>query len=319
MRISTSGIAFALAVAVLAAAGPATRAQEPPPTPPPAEGTRVLVWRGCDISKLAFMEPCAAAYEKETGIRFQISAGGAALGIEAAATGAAHLGGTCRALVPGREEGRDLRFVIAAWDALAVVVHPENPLADLSRDQLVAVLKQRIASWKDLGGADERIVVIGRKGDMSGVGVMTRRMILGADEAEFGPTAVLLNSTGPVEKMVEARRDAIAVTGASSARHRKLKLVAVDGVAPTAENIASGRYPYFRPLYLAYRTDAVPEAKRFLEWLLGERGQAVVEASGTVGLRQGAGLVELYKYYDDTSVIDNFRGLCEAARRGPGR
>ncbi len=94
-----------------------------------------LVWRGCGISKTAFMEACAEEYAKETGIEIQLSGGGATLGIEAAGTGGADLGGTCRA--PQKERGEErpgLKLAVVAWDALVAIVHPSNPVESISAD-----------------------------------------------------------------------------------------------------------------------------------------------------------------------------------------
>ncbi len=280
------------------------------------DGAKILIWRGCGVSKTAFMGPCAVAYEKATGVKVRLSGGGATLGIEAVADGGADLGGTCRGLLKSRHEDQlHVKLAIVAWDALVAVVHPRNPVNDITQKQLRAVLEQRVTNWKEIGGKVEPIIVVGRRGKSSGVGYSTRLLILGDTNAHYGPTVVRLNSSGPVEKLVERQPRAIAVTGVSSARKRKLKILSIDGRAPTVENIASGAYPYFRPLYIAYKPDKDPAAARFVAWLLSKPGQAEVEAQGTVTLRQGARLMARFAHFDAKPQIVNYQALVKKAAR----
>ncbi len=273
-----------------------------------------LVWRGCSVAKIAFMERCAEAYTKATGIPISLSGGGATLGIEAAASGGADLGGTCRACLSRLNEDQlDVRLAIVAWDALVVIVHPDNPVQNISRDQLRLILEQEITNWKVLGGRDEPIVVVARRDKTSGVDYSMRVMILGDPDFAFGRNAVLLNSSAPVEELVERQPRAVAVTGVSSANKRLLKVLAIDGHAPTVENIASGAYPYFRPLYLAYKPSNKAAAK-FVEWLLSPAGQQVVAEEGTVTLEQGARLAGMYAHFEGVSQIVNHAMLVEKAR-----
>ena len=274
---------------------------------------RVITWRGCGISKKAFMAHAAEVYEQRTGVRVELSGGGAALGIQAAGEGAADFGGTCRrCLTDGPEGELELVLTQVAWDALAVVVHPSNPVDGLTRDQLVRVLRGEVTNWSELGGEDRPLLVVARKGKSSGVGYMVRVQMLGDPDFDFGKRTLRLESSGPVEKLVEKSAGAIAITGVSSARLRELKLLELDGGAPTAEDIATGTYPYYRPLYLAHAPELDPEQARFRSWILGEEGQAAVAEEGTVTLAQGVALTGTFAHYGDTSLVTNHAELMEA-------
>jgi phosphate transport system substrate-binding protein len=269
-----------------------------------------LKWRGCGISKVAFMEVCAEQYAKETGVEIQLSGGGATLGIEAAGPGGAHLGGTCRAPQASLNEERPgMKLAVVAWDALVAVVHPSNEVENITTDQLKQVLQQKITNWKELGGPDARIFVVARRGKISGVGHSTRLLIMGNPDADYGETVVRLNSSGPVEKFVEKTPGAIAITGISSAKRRELKLLKIDGHAPTVKGIASGAYPYYRPLYVAFKSGLDSRTDEFVEWLLSDRGQGIIEEQGTVTLAQGALLARRYEYFGNTSLIVNFEAI----------
>ncbi len=284
-----------------------------------ASSTPQLVWRGCGVSKKAFMEKCAVEYERQTGVKIKLSGGGAQLGIETAAAGGADLGGTCRACLSKlKEDELGIKLAVVAWDALTVIVHADNPVEDISREQLRDVLQQKLTNWKQLGGNDEEIIVTVRRGKTSGVGYSVRALILEDPEADFGATAVRLNSSGPLEQLVEKQHRAIGVTGISSARKRDVKTLSIDGQLPEPDKIAAGDYPYYRPLYIAYRPGINDQAQRFVDWLLSDAGQAVIEEQNTVTLRQGAELTRSYRHFGDISQISNYESLLEMATGAKG-
>jgi len=277
---------------------------------PQSEPPAPITWRGCGITKKAFMGVCAKAYEKETGQKIIISGGGAALGIRAAAGGSADLGGTCRHHMPGRfDSERGVKTAIIAWDALVAVTHPSNPVSNLSKQQLVDILHGQITNWREVGGENQPIIVGGRKGNESGVGVMMRALILEDANFEFPRKSILLRSSGPLEKFLEKTPGSVAITGISSAKKRNLKVISIDHINPSLSNISSGKYPYYRPLYMAYKQDAATRIHRFIDWIQSAKGQAVVASQGTVTLELGLPLMTKYKHWDDTSDITNFEPL----------
>ncbi len=260
-----------------------------------------LSWTGCGITKLAFMAELAKAYEAKTGIAVKLSGGGATKGIRAVAAGTADIGGTCRHWLKGvggsinpEEQGAEL--VQVAWDALAVVTHPSNPVDSISTVNLKKVYDGKITNWSQLGGPDKRIALVVREGKTSGVGYMFRELVFDNPAYEFKALALKEKSTGPLEKRVEKTPGALAMDGISSARKREVKVLSIDGVAPTKDEIASGKYPLFRPLYLTVaKNGASPEAKRFIEFARSPEGQAIIAAQGTVNLKEGAPLKALWQ------------------------
>lgn len=283
------------------------------PQQDPTEPT--LSWRGCGITKKAFMERCAKVYAEEAGVQIRLTGGGATLDIEAAGQGGADFGGTCRACLTSRNEDKmALDLTVVAWDALGVVVHPDNPLESITPKQLKAVLQQQITDWSELGGEAGRIITIARKGKTSGVGYMTRKLIFGDADADYGKHVIRLQSSGPVEELLEETVNGIAVTGISSAKLRKLKVLKVGGVEPTMKNIAVGKYPYFRPLYLAHPKQLNGEQKQFLDWLLGANGQQVVHDQGTVNLSNGYLLALKYMHWSNSVRVTNKDSLIRKAK-----
>lgn len=267
-----------------------------------------LTWRGCGITKKAFMAEAVAAYRKKTGKIISVSGGGATLGIRTTAAGKADIGGSCRPAKPDISDlEKGVRMTLVGWDALVVMVHPNNPVNSLSVDQLYKIMTGEIRNWSEVGSNNEQILVVVRVGKMSGVGYMGRKMLFDDPRANFYRRAINLKSSGPVEKKVEKRENAIGISGISSASRRKVKLLSLNGVAPTQDNVASGTYPFFRPLYLMTKGEPQGEVKKFMDWLLSAEGQQVVSDQGTVNLAQGRKLMKMYKYWEHTDMTVNYQ------------
>ncbi len=259
-----------------------------------------LNWVGCGISRKAFMRELAAAYTVKTGIKIKIEGGGATRGIRDSAALRSDLGGSCRhALsVPAEENAR---LMPVAWDALVVIVNPGNSVDEISLVQLRSVLMGNTKNWRQLGGADEKINLVIREqgpgGKISGVGMMARELIFFDREKSFTVDSISVKSTGPLEEIVEQDAWALGLTGVSSAKRREVKKLRLDGVAPSYGNIAQGKYPLFRPLYLVIpkTSGSKSMAEDFVGFASSSEGQKVIKASGTVTLEDGAGLWKKFR------------------------
>ena len=273
----------------------------------------VLKWTGCGITKKAFMAEAAKAYEVATNgnIKITLSGGGATKGIRFADAAMADLGGTCRPSLPDQfpQEESKVYLTVVAWDALVPIVNEKNPIKSLTSDQLKQIVFGKITNWSDVGGPNQKIQVVARIGKITGVGFMARKIIFEDLEAEYAKDAIIVKSSGPLEKKVETMQWAVGITGISSAKRRPVKILPVDGNEASVQNIASGHYPTFRPLYLATQGKPKGENKSFLDWLLSDKGQKVVEQCGTVTLKQGAGLKSKFKHWLNTDRIVNFKDL----------
>ncbi|ABK44093.1 phosphate ABC transporter substrate-binding protein, PhoT family [Magnetococcus marinus MC-1] len=259
-----------------------------------------VTWKGCGITKLAFMAEISKAYEAKTGIPVKLSGGGATQGIRAASAGTSDIGGTCRQVLKegGAVHPEESNAVLTqvAWDAMVVIVHPSNPVENISVEQLKAIYDGTITNWNELGGPDKRIVLVTRDGKYSGVGHMFRMEVFGDKEYEFKARSLKVKSTGPLEAKVEKAEASLGIDGISSAKKREVKFLNLNGVAPSKDNIASGNYPLIRPLYLALnKSPSNPEAQKVLDFVLSDEGQAIISAQGTVNLAEGAALNEKWQ------------------------
>lgn len=250
-----------------------------------------LTWAGCGISKKAFMAELAKAYTKKTGVKVKLSGGGATKGIRDAASGTIDIGGACRVSLEKIKEERNAFQIPVAWDALVAFVHKDNPVDNITYEQLQKVYLGQIKNWKELGGKDAPLELYVRRGKLSGVGRTLRELVFANYDQEFKATYVV-KSSGPVEKGVVKNVNGFGVSGISSARKRDFKLLKLDGKAPTYENIKNGSYALYRPLYLVIRRgNKEPLVRDFIKYALSNEGQNIIRKQGTVPYAEALHLV----------------------------
>ena len=252
-----------------------------------------LVWAGCGITKHAFMAELAKAYEKKTGTKVNLQGGGATKGIRNAANGSIDIGGACRPIIESHAEERTAYQVPVAWDALAVIVHPKNPVTTITVRELQKIYLGEIKNWKELGGWDRPIELYIRRGKISGVGRTLRELVFANFNQEFPGAKHVVNSSGPLEQGIEDNVLGIGTTGISSAQRRKVKLLQLNGKDPNYENIKNGSYVLYRPLYLVTRGQATSsdKVKNFITFALSREGQQVIRNAGSVPYSDAMGLV----------------------------
>lgn len=251
-----------------------------------------MVWAGCGITKKAFMAELAKAYEKKTGVKVTLNGGGATKGIRDATAGKIDIGGACRAVIEKDAEERNAYQVPVAWDALAVIVHPKNPVQTITFKQLQDVYLGKIKNWNELGGPNAPIELYIRRGKISGVGRTLRELVFANFDQEFPGAKYVMKSSGPLEKGIEDNPFAIGTTGISSAKRRKVKILSLNGKDPSYENIRNGSYVLYRPLYLVTKGNkADQKVKDFITFALSREGREVIRRAGSVPYSDAMGLV----------------------------
>ncbi|MBF0588077.1 MAG: phosphate ABC transporter substrate-binding protein [Magnetococcales bacterium] len=259
-----------------------------------------VTWTGCGITKKAFMKEVANAYQAKTGVTVQLSGGGATKGVRAASAGTTDIGGTCRHRLRRpdgniHDQEEEAQLFPVAWDGIVMITHPSNPVENINLKDLKAIYRGEITSWKSLGGPDRPIILATRDGKYSGTGHMFRLFLFQDQEFGFKARSLVFKSTGPLEKKVGRTPYSLALDGISSARKQPVKILKIDGIAPSKENIANGRYPLFRPLYLALNKNRQSEAgRKVVDFVLSDEGQAIISDQGTVNLHEGRRLNALW-------------------------
>jgi phosphate transport system substrate-binding protein len=246
---------------------------------------KVLNWVGCGISKKAFMKELAIGFENKTGIKVILQGGGATRGIRDAAANKADIGGSCRFKLSNHKVEKDAVFEPVAWDALAVITHPKNPVKNITLDQIRGVYLGKITNWKTLGGNNAPIRLMIRKGKTSGVGHTIRRLVFANFNQNFvAKSKNTMKSSGPVEKAVMSDINAIGITGISSAKKRDVNILTLEDLTPSYENIRKGTYLLYRPLYLVMSKESkeTKEVRDFIKFAHSSAGRKIIKKAGTV-------------------------------------
>jgi phosphate transport system substrate-binding protein len=218
--------------------------------------------------------------------RVQVTGGGSGVGIAALINGTTDIANASRAMKDPEKVRVRERFNVlpaetaVARDGLAVYVHESNPLEKLTLEQLRSIYAGDVTNWKDVGGPDAKIVLYSRE-NSSGTYVFFKDEVLKGDD--FAPQAQTLPGTAAVVNAVARERTGIGYGGAAYAKRvKEVKIVGKDGQAylPSAENVASGKYPLARPLFMYTRGKPSGASKEFIEYCLSPAGQGIVTSVG---------------------------------------
>lgn len=255
------------------------------------EDNNTIRWAGCGITKKAFMKELAHAYEKKTNVKVILEGGGATRGIRDTVGLKIDIGGTCRMTLPEADMSEmHATLYPVAWDALAVISNKKNPVSNLTMKQIRDIYTGKIKNWKQLGGSSAPIHLYVRKGMISGVGYAIRQYVFQDSSMEF-KTNYVVRSSGPLEKAIEKDPYALGITGVSSARKRNVKIQDFDGKTPSYDNVKSGDYGLYRPLYLVTGPAPSKKVRDFLAYATSVEGREIIRENGTVPYQDGLHLM----------------------------
>ncbi len=242
------------------------------------EGT-VTVVGSTSVQPLA--QNIADAFESvEPGIKVDIQGVGSSAGVKAANEGTANIGTASRELKTEEEEWGLTKHVIAR-DGIAVVVHPSNTVSDLSQDTITKIFKGEIKNWKEVGGADEDIIVISREAGSGTRGAFEEIMKLLEKNAEgkkvsvVREDAIFADGNGAVKANVAKKETAIGYVSLGYLDD-SIKALKVDGVDATVENIKSEKYPVARPFLMLTKGEVDAHVQAYLDFIMSDDGQAIV-------------------------------------------
>lgn len=220
-----------------------------------------------------------AFMEKNKGVTVNLNLTGSGTGIQEASEGKSDIGNSSRKLKD--EEAEKLDATVVGLDGIALVVNPANKLEDITLEDLAKVYSGEITNWKELGGDDKSIVVIGRE-DGSGTRDGFESIVMGDKEPKY---AQELESTGSVINAVATTDGAIGYASLANV-DETVKALKVGGIEATEENVKSGAYEVQRPFICATLKGSDNKlVKAYLDFILSEEGQALVLAQGAVPVK----------------------------------
>jgi len=226
-----------------------------------------------------FAEKLAEIYMHEhPGCRIDVQGGGSSAGIYAAEHGAADLGTSSRELV---SKEKNLTEIPIAYDGIAIIVHPANPLTDISIEEIRRIFMGTVTNWQAFGLPAHAIHLITRE-EGSGTREAFEHLVMA--KHEITPTALVQDSNGSVREIVAGDPHALGYISAGLVDER-VKALAINGVLPTTENIKNHTYKLLRRFLLVSLTPPTGRCKEFTDFILSPKGQKILENEGLVGVK----------------------------------
>ena len=216
--------------------------------------------------------------EANSGTTFTYNPTGSGSGIQAVSEGRCDIGLSSRALKDD-EKVSGLKETIVALDGIAIIVNPQNPVKDLSLEQIAKIYTGEITNWKDVGGEDAEIVLIGREagsGTRDGFESITETK----DACQYRQE---LTSTGDVITTVSQNPNAIGYASLAAIKD-SVKALTVNGVAPTEATVKDGTYLVQRPFVLVTKEGAAlsETAQKFFDFATSADAASIISAAGAV-------------------------------------
>jgi phosphate transport system substrate-binding protein len=221
-----------------------------------------------------------------------VTGGGSGTGIAALINGTTEICAASREMKEKEKEqagskGHTPKEVIVARDGIAIVVNPKNPVSELDMQQLSQIFTGALTSWNQVGGGKEEILVFSRESS-SGTYTFFQEHVL--RNKDYTPKAKLMSATSAIIESVSTDKGAIGYVGLgyALAARDKVKIISVKAdanspaIVPSEQAVKSGQYPIARPLYLYVAEKAGGEVQDFVNFCLGDKGQAIVRDAGYV-------------------------------------
>lgn len=257
-----------------------------------AAGPPPLIWRGDITTARGVVTDVAHAWHKSGHAKIELQPFNTISGIDAVAHGTADIAGSARGDAPGRSNESALTFTPVAWDALVMITHPGNPVHSISLKQLHDIYFGKITNWSVLGGRDAPIDLYAVASPSDGVEFSLRKLLYGRGNQPVAVPRLYVN-VAKLEQAVALDPDALGVSTLAGVHgNRKLQMIAIDNVMPSAATVASGKYRLYTPLYLVTNSNSpkAAAAQQFLAFMNGPKARAIMRSHDLLPYSDGANL-----------------------------
>ncbi len=247
-----------------------------------------IVIKGSDTLGAKLVPMLKEAYQAEhPNVSFEIAAEGSTTGITAVIDGTADIGMSSREakateVSAGQAKGVTLKPIMVAYDGMAVIVHAKNPLTKLTRRQVEQIFTGAVTDWSAVGGNPGKISIYTRN---TSSGTYSDWKELAMKKQDYAKSSQKMAGNEQIAAEVSHTEGGIGYVGLAYMTAPGIKVVPIDGVAPTKETVHSKKYPYARPTYFYTNGDAMGEAGKFIAFTLSPAAQQIAEKIGFVGLR----------------------------------
>ncbi len=223
------------------------------------------------------------AFEERTKIKFlSLETPGTGIGLKALLDGKVNLAGSARPLRP-EEKKENLVGHVIGYEAVAIYIHKNNPVKDLSREQLKGIFTGKIRNWSAVGGRNASIVPLISTGENRAIVAMFEEQVM--NNVPYGPG--YRNITQPSEKIDQLSRNENSICAESlglqwtlgAGVRSRIKVISVNKVEATDANVRTGAYPISTTLLLVTRGLPTGNVKKFIDFMFTKEGQAIVDVN----------------------------------------
>jgi phosphate transport system substrate-binding protein len=195
--------------------------------------------------------------------------------------GTCDIGASSRNLKPSE---RGLKVILIALDGIAVILHKDNPIGDLTVEQVRGIFTSQIRNWQELGGFDKEIIPVTRE-EGSGTRASFEDMIMG--EEAISDACLVQDSNGAVREIIATTLQGVGYISVGLVDERE-KAVAINGIKPTLANLITEKYRFARPFLLLLQEDPTGNCGKFIEYVLSSEGQEILGSDGLIPANQVA-------------------------------
>lgn len=258
-----------------------------------SDNKKSITIKGSD-TMVHLMSTLAEAFmKKNPGAQVSVTGGGSGTGIAALLNGTTDICASSRDMQQKEKDQAKEKNInpvekIIAYDGIAIVVNPENPIKDISMEQLKKIYTGAYKNWKELGGPDQPITVLSRESN-SGTYVFFQEHVL--NKENYAPTVKLMPASSSIVQSVSSDKWSIGYVGLGYTKEGNIKVVPVkkddtaQPILPTHETVLDKSYGIARALYLYFNGEPANNNKLLLEFAMSPEGQKIVEETGYITLK----------------------------------
>jgi len=188
-------------------------------------------------------------------------------------------------------QGTEFKYTQIGTEAFVFFVHKDNPIDSLTVEQIKGIYSGQITNWKEVGGNDEEIVAFQRNEGSGSQSMLIRFM---GDTPIMDPETKEIRGMGEIIEQVVDYQSKSGSIGFSFRyyvegiiKNPELKMIAIDGIAPTVENVKNRSYPIITPVYaVTYENNPNPNVEKLINWMLSDEGQYIIEQTGYAGVEK---------------------------------
>lgn len=257
-----------------------------------ADAGQAISVKGSDTVLPLTQKEAEEYMKKVPGASITVVGGGSGTGITALMDGSTDICMSSRDMKTSErmsftEKNMDIQEVIVGFDALSVIVHPDNPITQLTREQLEDIFTGKVTNWKEVGGADAQIIAYSRESS-SGTYEFFKEHVM--DKKNYASSVLNMPATGAIVQSISQTTGAIGYIGLGYMTPSvKALSVSYDGgtvfTAPSVEGAKDKSYPIARPLYYFYEATKQDQVSGFITYILSPEGQKNVADIGYVPVK----------------------------------